>query len=606
MKILRNAALGLAVLSACELASPEAKAITVSFSNLNTAVSSSNVWVMFGGASQGTLSGTLTYSGSSQSLTFGQTYQLSQIANQTVNLQAGTSGKIFILYSGSGTEFNGSNGTPSYNYGQNTPSVGARWDKIEFSQYTGTTSSSGFNMSAADFFSIPLTIQTYNSGSLVATSGWHPPTSTATVFQNLSALIATGSAQPYAIVQSTTTSGTAYSIPVTVSGTTLNVLRIINPQQVPLTVVGTNNPLPNPYASFVPYITFTATSGNKTSLQGTYGGVTGQTALPANCYVTQDYYFTSTVTTAGDLIITGSTVANINTGSTTLPANPQTIRIASADLPQGIYTAAPPYTIDGISGTQAGSNSVYDQVISDLLAGFNLGLVGSTVVDPRLSTSGTLNNIPAGTKLGAESSAAWFSTGPQYGLNPMLSASQAFSTAQPGNTFYNEYAQYVSSVSDAYSFPYTDKTSAPLLTTTPGVADTIVISILSDTQPVAGLQSARPRAIDKPVRFFGTTSSNLRIQGQPRMPYSKIKVHLEIDHAKISDLVVRLHSPAGQSFVLHRQTGANGDKLVFAGVPIASTKEVKPNGLWRLVIDDTKRKNNGTLVSWGLEFPVQP
>lgn len=593
-------------------ASPGLRALTVSFNNQNTALSGSNIWVMFGGANNSTLSGTLTYSGTSQPLAFGTTYRLADIANQTVQLASGDSSKIFILYSTSGTEFNGSIGNPSYNFGQNTPSVNARWDKVEFTQFTGTTPSSGFNMSAADFFSIPLQIETLRSGTRVGFSGWHPRTPTATVFQNLSNLIASGSSQPYAIVQSTTPAALGYGIPVTITGTTLNVLRIINPQQVPLTVVGTNNPLPNPYVSFTPYIKFTATTGNKTNLQGTYGGVnTGTNAtpgpiftLPANAYVTQDYYFSSTITPAGDLIISGSGVANINTGTKT-PVGAQTIRVAAADLAQGIYTAAPPYTVDSYKGpVQKGSNSVYDQVISDLLAGFNLGLVGSTVIDPRLSGTAPLNNIPAGTELGRENSAAWYSTGPSYGLNPMLSAAQAFSTAQPRQTFYNEYAEYVSGITDAYSFPYTDKTAAPLLTTTPGAADTAVITILPDSAPVPGLLSATIPSGGTKFRYLNPAVLTIKVQNQPRMRMSDIKLYLKVQGVPISEVTARITPPQGNMQYPHNATGGNTTPLVISGDPLDSDTVINPNGVWGLVVKDIKNGNNqGAVVSWGLQFP---
>lgn len=617
MKITRQAGkCGAAAVLFILAASPELKALTVSFDNQNTAVSGSNIWVMFGGANNATLSGSLTYSGTPQPLTFGTTYRLADIASQRVELASGDSSKIFILYSTSGTEFNGSAGNPSYNFGQNTPSVNARWDKVEFTQFTATTPASGFNMSAADFFSIPLQIETLKSGTRAGFSGWHPRTPTATVFQNLGSLIASGSSQPYAIVQSTSTTSTAapgYSIPVTITGTTLNVLRIINPQQVPLTVVGTNNPLPNPYVSFTPYITYTATTGNTTTLRGTYGGVnTGTNAtpgpiftLPADAYVTQDYIFSSTITPAGDLIISGSGVANINTGTKT-PVGAQTIRVKAADLAQGIYTAAPPYTVDSFKGgVQRGSNSVYDQVISDLLAGFNLGLVGSTVIDPRLSGTAPLNNIPAGTELGQENSAAWFSTGPSYGLNPMLSAAQAFSTAQPKRTFYNEYAEYVSGISDAYSFPYTDKTAAPLLTTTPGVADTAVITILPDSATVPGLLSANIPSGGAKFRYLNPAVLTIKVQNQPKsMPLSAVNLYLKVQGVPLNELTVRVTPPQGNMFYAHNATGGNTTPLVLSGVPVGSDKLVNPNGVWSLVVKDIKSGNNqGAVVSWGVQFP---
>jgi hypothetical protein len=178
-KILRSAVLSFALL--VSVSAPRGLALTVTFTNQNPAVPSSQIWIMFGGQNNGTLSGTITYSGTTQAITFGTSYLLSDIANQSATINAATAGKICISYGVSMTGTATQLGNPDFQPNSSDPLSQARWDKVEYSQFTGTTPASGWNLSAADFFSIPLKINTYLSGTLVDTEGWHPLTPAAKV-----------------------------------------------------------------------------------------------------------------------------------------------------------------------------------------------------------------------------------------------------------------------------------------------------------------------------------------------------------------------------------------------------------------------------------------
>ncbi len=92
----------------------------------------------------------------------------------------------------------------------------------------------------------------------------------------------------------------------------------------------------------------------------------------------------------------------------------------------------PPYQLDGSPGHF--DNTVYDAVIRDVLAGFNLGFVASATTDPS-----------TGTAFGDEASGLW------------LKSPKAFDFLQPGQPFYNQYARVIATNSNAYGFPYSDR-----------------------------------------------------------------------------------------------------------------------------------------------------
>ena len=88
-------------------------------------------------------------------------------------------------------------------------------------------------------------------------------------------------------------------------------------------------------------------------------------------------------------------------------------------------------------------NDAFGTTVRDVLAGFNLGFIGSNEQNP---------NDP-GVTFGASPSFLWYT--------PHLPAKYAFGGAQPKHPFYNQYAAYLVDVTDAYGFPYTDLTQSP-------------------------------------------------------------------------------------------------------------------------------------------------
>ncbi|MEW6736332.1 MAG: proprotein convertase P-domain-containing protein [Acidobacteriota bacterium] len=99
------------------------------------------------------------------------------------------------------------------------------------------------------------------------------------------------------------------------------------------------------------------------------------------------------------------------------------------------------------------------------------------------------------------------------------------------------------------------------------------------------------------IRDLQTTTSTINLAEAGQV--DKLKVNVNIGHTYRGDLVVRLTSPTGKTATLHNRTGGSADNLVFevdrsefAGEPIT--------GNWRLTVQDTARRDEGILRSWGL------
>ncbi len=196
----------------------------------------------------------------------------------------------------------------------------------------------------------------------------------------------------------------------------------------------------NPYPSFQDYIDHVKAKAIETDIQGTF-----------NAFTT--YKFTAGVDSAGALVMTGT----ITTHS--VPES-HVIVIRENDLDRGIYTADPLCEIDGVK--KHVGNDAFGTAVRDLLAGFNLGFIGSNEPNP---------NAP-GKTFGQSASYQWYT--------PKLPEKYAFSGAQPNHPFYNRYAAYLVTVTDAYGFPYTDLTKSPFADLRPGEIDRMDIIVLPD------------------------------------------------------------------------------------------------------------------------------
>jgi hypothetical protein len=149
------------------------------------------------------------------------------------------------------------------------------------------------------------------------------------------------------------------------------------------------------------------------------------------------------------------------------------IAISYADLnaPTGIYGCNPGYTVNGGPKTSGIVNDVTGEIVGDLLAALNYGLLASkTVVE--------------GKTLGERTTSEMFKLGAQL-LGQGKVSSMLFAAAQPDNSaYYNVYAaQILNMTTDAYGFPFADRIQQPLLPFPPGAVDYLKISILPIDYP---------------------------------------------------------------------------------------------------------------------------
>ncbi len=330
-----------------------------------------------------------------------------------------------------------SSSLPDFQYQSGDPDWQIRWDKIELSLYSDTTRVSVANLSATDFFGIPLKLETFGPGSStpIDTLSWN--VQTATIFSSLAQI---ANHNPATFNNAIVPGANGLSIP-----TYGNILRVIAPSSLPPPAIGN-------YQSPQPYIDYIATNAIATHVTGQFsanGGV-GPTQ-------TQTYDFQATIPTGG--VNAGALVM---TGSGSVVGDGQTIIVAAADLVTGIITENPPYTVNG-AAANIGNNDVYAAVVRDMLAAFGFGFVGSTEINP--NTGHRYIDDPTGD---------WYL--------PQPGQSVAYENAQPTNSgFYSQYAAIIAKVSDAYGFPFTDLIGAPLADINPNLVDHVNITILADT-----------------------------------------------------------------------------------------------------------------------------
>lgn len=307
------------------------------------------------------------------------------------------------------------------------PNYYKRYDKVELT-YHGNAPDVA-DTTSIDYFSIPLEMNVYRggtSGTLVSSLSASPTDKTLNAVRTL-------------------TSPDDASVVRDASG---NFVRVIGPSAYP----------PSPglptshYDNFDDYLTYARDSyapahgGTLATIKGHFGGVGPAPVTPQTRR--QDYHFTATIDGQKNITLSGSGTE----------VGPRTLFFKYDDLvnPSGIYGANPLYYLDGGADALNPLNDVYGWIIGDLLAGLNIGAVGSTV-------------SIGGREVGTMDSQDWFQLD---GL---------FSSLQPQHRFYNQWAATLSTISDAYNFAYTDRFAHVVAPLNPAEVDTLEIVILGDT-----------------------------------------------------------------------------------------------------------------------------
>lgn len=184
------------------------------------------------------------------------------------------------------------------------------------------------------------------------------------------------------------------------------------------------------------------------TIAGKFNGV-GSVPPPTGSQSRQTYNFTANIDDKLNITLTG-----------TLGNSPETVTIVYSKeellKPVGIYGANPRFSINGGDKENQGNN-VYSWITGDLLAGMNIGAVGSQVEDKK-----------TGKKIGAMSSSEWF-----FGN---MNSAYMFSGAQPDHSEnYNQYAEVIHKYSDAYGFAYAERFAHVTASLDPAVVDELTI-----------------------------------------------------------------------------------------------------------------------------------
>lgn len=233
-------------------------------------------------------------------------------------------------------------------------------------------------------------------------------------------------------------------------------LRVVGPTSFAAGTVG-------PYNDLTDYVNAVKSSvpigDTVAKIVDSYSGPAGGTGPKAS----QAYNFTVKFDASGNLILTGTCGVQ---GATviTIP-NSVTDPVAINNyVAYQIYAANPAYNIvsDGYSGPgNMSDNDVYAAAVRDILAGFAIGYVGSTVEDP---------NHP-GVMLKDEESKQWWESG------------LAFSEVQPTNKYFNEYGEAFYLYSDSYGFSFSDRLPhKPVqVSLNPANVDTLTFTVAADS-----------------------------------------------------------------------------------------------------------------------------
>ena len=363
------------------------------------------------------------------------------------------SGRIYISYGETWTVLDS-----GYEPAQNItdPNFFLRYDKMELT-FNGDPADVA-DLTSIDYWSIPMQLDTYLTENLVQTDhGLKTGITTKKVYTDLNNLTTTPS------------SGLTNALPALVPGKFSQskkqpgsgFARIIGPSSYP--PVGAVPVIP--YNIFEDYINFLVqnfgpntvvgktipTLGNGTiaTIAGQFSGV-GPDVPSTGPQSAQAYNLAATIDSSGSITLTG-TVGSYN-GTTT-------IVYKKSDLmnPSGIYGANASFSLNK-GASQKPANDIYGWITGDLLAGFNIGAIAS------------ITKIK-GKKVGEMESSTWFNEIPNTSL---------FSNLQSNKAFYNQYAETLQGLSDAYNFAYSDRFAAVQISLNPATVDTLQISLLNE------------------------------------------------------------------------------------------------------------------------------
>jgi len=454
MKIRQFCAAMLPFAATAIAAAPACADMTIKFANLRPDANTLAAYVSFGGG--GTF--TATDIKTNAALAKGVSYPVSSLT-KGISIHEFSSGRIYVsLGAKLVTPVAGNGFSPNFD-NPNLKDFATRWDKVEITFVPG---SGGANLSAQDFFGIPLKIVSKGGGQTATTLTWR--SDTAPIMSALAKLAGS------AVITKTNATGAIAKggQGVTVPGISGKVVRIVSPASVaPKNAAGATV-----YPSFAAYVKYLRTGNPSNPGQPVKTSIVGNNGAIGQGGPLQTYNLVATVANSagtiggasvmtGDLVLTGS----VNSGAGNVAT---TILVAAANLSDhAIYGANPSYSI--VKG--ANTNAIAEKTLADYFAALNFGFPGSAVNNPDEN----------GTAIGASPSWTWYGNRPNGVNRKPLPIKDAFAFAQPAKkTYYNGYAAYLTGVSDAYGFAYNDRLQSPLAPL--GDGSVLTLSVLPDTQ----------------------------------------------------------------------------------------------------------------------------
>ena len=388
---------------------PAYAALKVTFVNQNPDYDTSNIYVLFHASA-------FAASCSSGPVELTTCYSLDYFGTAGVTLSNATGG---LCYLSLGKPLTSNSSEPSF-YNWTDPDYTTRWDRFELT-FNGSPYDVA-DLTGINSFAIPIELNTYKTNVARETRGYQVDAHTMISY-----------------LQATATTNTAV-----IYDDNTNFIRVIGPTSYPNGDVG-------PYVTFDGYVEQIRTGGISSLIVGQFSGPGGASNL-----TTQIYNFTATIDSATNLVMVGgsSTPGGVGTN--------HTIIVAGDDIAYHIYANNPAYLVDGASNSFA-NNDVYSAGVRDILSGFAIGYVGSTVTDP--VTHVAFKN---------EASSNWYAA-----TQPL-----AFSDVQSNKSNYNQYAEVFWRHSDSYGFPFSDRLHKSVqIGLAPAMADTLEVVILPDVVP---------------------------------------------------------------------------------------------------------------------------
>jgi hypothetical protein len=369
------------------------------------------------------------------------------------------SGRIYVCY---GTPWSVAGAGQEPAQAVNDPNFFLRYDKMELT-FTGNPNDVA-DLTSIDYWSIPMSLNTLKSGTVVGTvNGLLPGVTTQQVFSALNALTTppvSGVAGPGG------TDGTP--LPALVPGQYTQYPKGPAPGTTFARIIGPSSyPPVYPAPGAIPVMPYDLLGGYLQSLGERFGPGTNPDVIPglgngviahiAGSFAgvgpnvpasgpqsAQTYSLTARIDFFKNITLEGSTSGM---GAVTMLYKAEDLQ-----NPTGIYGGNAPFYLNGSTTPTTPANDVYGWIGGDLFSGLNIGAVGSTV-----SIGGQV--------VGTMESHQWFK----------LPTSSFFAGLQPTEKFYNQWAATLAKLSDAYNFAYTDRFAPVLVSLNPATVDTLEI-----------------------------------------------------------------------------------------------------------------------------------